>query len=173
MKQLLAITLAGIALLVGYPLYRQTAISRLEGELVTQRETIARQQSLEQEAARQSRQLAAGVDLASFVEALHACARQAGIDDHEVTTGPRQEQAQIRRPRRTPGQGEGVELKTSRLQVVLRSDYRGIAEYLRQIDGLGRPTQITRLEMTAEGSLIRLLLLIDLYSLKRPDTHAR
>lgn len=169
----------GIALLLiaaataGYLFFRQGEIRRLDSELQVLRDKAGKQQAMQKQLDEDLRLLAGDGDMASFVENLYTCARQAGLSDLEVTTAQRRDPLQSKRSRTSTGSAGGAELKTSRLQVVIRGDYRSLAEYLRLVDGIARPKQVNRLEMTAEGPAIRMLMLIDLFSLQRTASHAR
>lgn len=161
------------AVLSGYLWVRQGRISRLDSELRAVQAKVATQQAMQQQLALSARQLGSDSGVAEFVEDLYACANRAGIDDIEIMTAQRQDAFTPRQNRPQPGKNRPVELKTSRLQVLLRSDYRSLAEYLHQVDALPRTKRFSRLEMTAEGAAIRMLVMIDLYSLKENGHHVR
>lgn len=163
------IVIVGIALLSGYSLARQGMTSRLNGELSEIHEKISRQQLVDVQIREQRLRLSGATDLASFVESLYACAQLVGVTDHEVTTSRRREHSQVRRSRKSQRQDAGEILKVNRLQVVLHGDYRSLAEYLRKVGEIDRLKQVVRCDITPDKGSLKMLLLLDLYSLKGLD----
>ncbi len=169
MKQMGILALLVIVAMSGYYVYRQKATKPLIGELHETWEKINRQQLAELEVREQLRLLPKASDLASFVESLYKCAQRAGVTGHEVITSERREQAQTRRSRKSQRQGAGEEVKINRLQISLHGDFRSVAEYLRSIQELDRLQQIVRFDLTPDQGSLKMLLLLDLYSLKGLD----
>ena len=103
------------------------------------------------------------------MESLYNCAQRAGVTDHEVITSERRDQVQTRRSRKRQGQGGGEGLKVNRLQVSLRGDFRSVAEYLRGVQELERLQKIVRFDLAPDQTSLKMLLILDLYSLKGLD----
>jgi hypothetical protein len=173
MKRTWALILLGCVLLAGYASYRQTVIVRLDRETRSIKDRIASQQELQRTVTAQSQRLAGTSDVAQFVEALYAIAREAGLDDHVVTTSQRQDTATTGRWRAAAGKPGEQALRISRLQMVAHGEFAAITAYLERLEALGQPKQIIRFELAPEETSLRALVLLDLYQLGRVDDHGR
>lgn len=107
-------------------------------------------------------------DVVTFTEALYGCARNSGIDDHEVITSLFREEPQARGGRQ---QRQGKTLEVHRLEVSLSGKLPEIAEYIDELQQLKGQKRITRLTLTPGENVLKAKLFIDLYSLG--GRHAR
>jgi hypothetical protein len=158
-----AIILLVAGLYYGYA--RKADRLRSEYDKVHSEKLVLQQDALD--VAELSRSYGGTVDTVAFTEALYGCARQTGIDDHEVTTSQHPEEQQAR-----GGRGKkGNTLVVHRLDVSLSGEFRRVVEYIDRVQKLKDQNRISHLTLVPGEKVLKAKIRIDLYSLGEP--HAR
>lgn len=129
-------------------------------------EKVALQQTA-LEVAELSRAYGGRVDTVALTEALYGCARQSGIDDHEVVTNQHREEQQAR-----GGRGQkGNTLVVQRLEISLSGEFQRVVGYIDRLQKLKAPCRINHLALLPGEKVLKAKIYIDLYSLG--EAHAR
>jgi hypothetical protein len=106
---------------------------------------------------------------ALFVEKLYDAARISGIKKHEVST-EKTGDISVRKNvmKNATGESEKV-LKTYSLKISLEGNYRDTAEYIREVQNIGRYMRIMGLVMKPVDKLLKTDITIEIYSLGGRD----
>lgn len=164
MQRIIIGLVLGLLLSGGLYLSRHAEAQRLGSELAkVQGEKLALQQKAI-ESADLARVFTGKTDVAAFTDALYGCARQTGLNDHEVTTSAFREEQSFR----ARGKKQASSLRASRLQISLSGDFRTVAEYLDLMQKLDSHKRVTRLTLTPGDKQLAAKIIIDLYALGEP-----
>jgi hypothetical protein len=102
------------------------------------------------------------LDVPSFAGDLYLCAKNAGVKNHEVTSLPGKEIGGT-------AQKKGDDRKTAKvityqLKIAFEGDFRSAAEYIRQMQNIGRYKRIIDLEMKPDKDTLKTVITIELVS---------
>ena len=155
----LIITLIGAFV---YLQYREKSIRSMENTLDSMKVEKARLATAEIGLEILKKTFPPRLDVPSFVGDLFFCAKSAGVKNHEVMSLSGKEVAGT-------GQKKGGDSKTERvltyqLKITFEGDFRSAAEYMRQMQNIGRFKRIIDLEMKSDKDTIKTIITIEIVS---------
>jgi len=152
-----------MVLAIVLPLYRLKRISadkRLQTEISSTTNEIAKIKAAEREMDQLRRLFPVDAHTASFIEDLYTAAQQSKLMSHEAST----EGAASRQNAR--GTAQPDELSSFRFKITVDGSYRSIAEYIRRVQNFERFKRFTEIKLAPGKQGITGNLSLELFSLK-------
>ncbi len=152
-----------LILAIALPLYRlkrSSADKRLQAEISTSKNEIAKINAASKEMEKLSRLFPAEAGTASFIEDLYAAAQQSKVTSHDAST-------EITASRPTSrGVSQDNELSRFRFMVTIEGSYRSIAEYIRRVQNIERFKRIVDIKLASGKQGVTGNLSLELFALK-------
>lgn len=148
--------------MLGYRINRTAKIKKLRADLARITAEKNKTSNVEAEAVRLTKLIPAEANSPEFIESLYRCARESGLNQHEVATEASKSSVSAR-PR--PGAADTASITKHRIKVSASGSYRSFAEYVRRVQNIERFNRIIEFRLSPDAGQLKGTFAIELYSL--------